>query len=143
MVRVSLWVPREAREQILQDAARYRREAGKALPADRNPAGRVVRSPPREPAPPLKANETELDIEELNDRRMMRDLELAREPARPVSADTKELEELEAARERAYAASSPGPRRAVKTPRSTRKVGRNAVCPCGSGKKYKRCCGRA
>jgi hypothetical protein len=22
------------------------------------------------------------------------------------------------------------------------KVGRNALCPCGSGKKYKRCCGR-
>ena len=22
-----------------------------------------------------------------------------------------------------------------------RKVGRNAPCPCGSGKKYKRCCG--
>ena len=23
------------------------------------------------------------------------------------------------------------------------KVGRNAPCPCGSGKKYKRCCGRS
>ena len=22
------------------------------------------------------------------------------------------------------------------------KVGRNALCPCGSGKKYKKCCGR-
>ncbi len=26
--------------------------------------------------------------------------------------------------------------------RSTRKVGRNEPCPCGSGKKYKNCCGR-
>lgn len=26
---------------------------------------------------------------------------------------------------------------------STRKVGRNAPCPCGSGKKYKKCCGRS
>jgi preprotein translocase subunit SecA len=26
--------------------------------------------------------------------------------------------------------------------RSTQKVGRNAPCPCGSGKKYKKCCGR-
>jgi preprotein translocase subunit SecA len=26
--------------------------------------------------------------------------------------------------------------------RSAPKVGRNAPCPCGSGKKYKRCCGR-
>ncbi|WP_420811242.1 SEC-C metal-binding domain-containing protein [Desulfosediminicola ganghwensis] len=23
------------------------------------------------------------------------------------------------------------------------KVGRNAPCPCGSGKKYKKCCGQA
>jgi preprotein translocase subunit SecA len=26
--------------------------------------------------------------------------------------------------------------------RSTKKIGRNAPCPCGSGKKYKKCCGR-
>ncbi len=25
--------------------------------------------------------------------------------------------------------------------RTTEKVGRNAACPCGSGKKYKKCCG--
>ena len=28
------------------------------------------------------------------------------------------------------------------TQRKTKKVGRNAPCPCGSGKKYKKCCGR-
>jgi uncharacterized protein YchJ len=27
--------------------------------------------------------------------------------------------------------------------RKTLKVGRNELCPCGSGKKYKRCCGGA
>ena len=27
--------------------------------------------------------------------------------------------------------------------RNTPKVGRNDLCPCGSGKKYKRCCGGA
>ena len=27
--------------------------------------------------------------------------------------------------------------------RGQRKVGRNEPCPCGSGKKYKHCCGRA
>ncbi|MEE8541000.1 MAG: SEC-C metal-binding domain-containing protein, partial [Desulfobacterales bacterium] len=26
--------------------------------------------------------------------------------------------------------------------REQKKVGRNAPCPCGSGKKYKKCCGR-
>lgn len=27
--------------------------------------------------------------------------------------------------------------------RATPKIGRNDKCPCGSGKKYKNCCGRA
>jgi len=31
--------------------------------------------------------------------------------------------------------------RTVVAPRSVTKVGRNDPCPCGSGKKYKRCCG--
>jgi len=26
--------------------------------------------------------------------------------------------------------------------RNGKKIGRNAPCPCGSGKKYKKCCGR-
>jgi preprotein translocase subunit SecA len=38
--------------------------------------------------------------------------------------------------------SEPAPKR---TPmrRKTEKIGRNAPCPCGSGKKYKKCCGKA
>ena len=28
------------------------------------------------------------------------------------------------------------------SPQISSKVGRNALCPCGSGKKYKRCCGK-
>ena len=28
------------------------------------------------------------------------------------------------------------------TVRNTAKIGRNDPCPCGSGKKYKKCCGR-
>ena len=39
--------------------------------------------------------------------------------------------------EQAKAAGGPsGPKRVTKT------VGRNEPCPCGSGKKYKQCCGR-
>lgn len=34
-------------------------------------------------------------------------------------------------------------RRASYSPRSGAKVGRNALCPCGSGAKFKRCCGDA
>ena len=29
----------------------------------------------------------------------------------------------------------------VTAPRTEEKVGRNDACPCGSGKKYKKCCG--
>jgi hypothetical protein len=36
---------------------------------------------------------------------------------------------------RAVTAKSPG------TPARAVKVGRNAPCPCGSGKKFKKCCG--
>jgi predicted aspartyl protease len=32
--------------------------------------------------------------------------------------------------------------RVPQTPSPPRKVGRNAPCPCGSGKKYKHCCGK-
>ena len=31
---------------------------------------------------------------------------------------------------------------AKKTPKKSTKVGRNDPCPCGSGKKYKQCCGK-
>jgi preprotein translocase subunit SecA len=31
--------------------------------------------------------------------------------------------------------------RSVVAPRSVTKIGRNDPCPCGSGKKYKKCCG--
>ena len=34
-------------------------------------------------------------------------------------------------------------RRTATAPRGGRKIGRNAQCPCGSGRKYKRCCGAA
>ena len=29
-----------------------------------------------------------------------------------------------------------------KTPKKSQKIGRNDPCPCGSGKKYKQCCGK-
>jgi preprotein translocase subunit SecA len=35
-----------------------------------------------------------------------------------------------------------GPAKPKPAQRKTKKIGRNAPCPCGSGKKYKKCCGR-
>ena len=31
---------------------------------------------------------------------------------------------------------------AKKQPKKSKKIGRNELCPCGSGKKYKQCCGK-
>ncbi|MFH1115500.1 MAG: preprotein translocase subunit SecA [Pseudomonadota bacterium] len=58
-----------------------------------------------------------------------------------------ELDELAARREQEMVLShgdSGGEERKPKTVRrQTEKIGRNAPCPCGSGKKYKKCCGKA
>jgi len=35
-----------------------------------------------------------------------------------------------------------GPKITIPLKREVPKVGRNEPCPCGSGKKYKSCCGR-
>jgi hypothetical protein len=42
-----------------------------------------------------------------------------------------------------YVDASAGPIRAVRAPRRPRGVGRNDPCPCGSGKKWRKCCGAA
>ncbi len=39
-------------------------------------------------------------------------------------------------------ASAPPPQAPVEQRVVEKKIGRNAPCPCGSGKKYKKCCGR-
>ncbi|MHC4129070.1 MAG: SEC-C metal-binding domain-containing protein, partial [Planctomycetota bacterium] len=38
--------------------------------------------------------------------------------------------------------SADGPRKRQPVRRSTPAIGRNEPCPCGSGKKYKNCCGK-
>ena len=55
----------------------------------------------------------------------------AEEPKREAVADPKEM------------VTSGGSDQGVeKTPVHKKKVGRNDPCPCGSGKKYKKCCGK-
>ena len=52
--------------------------------------------------------------------------------------------EAEQRRERLALARQGGPKPAIQAPskRDVDKVGRNDDCPCGSGKKYKKCCGQ-
>jgi preprotein translocase subunit SecA len=73
----------------------------------------------------------------------MEDMELKRRTTRTTMSHP-ETRGLAAAREqREQVANTPvgSPERPVTVRRGTPKVGRNQPCPCGSGKKYKRCCG--
>jgi preprotein translocase subunit SecA len=72
--------------------------------------------------------------------------EVAQKLFRVQIAREEEIAEMEAEqrRERLALARQGGPRPESQSPakREADKVGRNDVCPCGSGKKYKRCCGQ-
>lgn len=59
-------------------------------------------------------------------------------------AESEEIEDLRKPEEQQLTFSGGGDDSAKRKPvkRSNQKVGRNAPCPCGSGKKYKKCCGR-
>ncbi|NQS71647.1 MAG: preprotein translocase subunit SecA, partial [Desulfobulbaceae bacterium] len=68
---------------------------------------------------------------------LVREDELARMEEEQRIARERQLEEAKRLNNQAEEATKNKP---VK--RGEEKIGRNAPCPCGSGKKYKRCCGR-
>ena len=72
--------------------------------------------------------------------------EVAQKLFRVQLAREEEIAEMEAEqrRERLALARQGGPQPATKEPskRDVEKVGRNDLCSCGSGKKYKKCCGK-
>jgi len=71
--------------------------------------------------------------------------EVAQKLFRVQLAREEEVAEMEAEQRRErLALGRMGGRPEVQSPakREADKVGRNDVCPCGSGKKYKRCCGQ-
>lgn len=72
--------------------------------------------------------------------------EVAQKLFRVQLAREEEVAEMEAEqrRERLALARQGGPKPAIQAPskRDADKVGRNDDCPCGSGKKYKKCCGQ-
>ncbi|MBC2713255.1 MAG: preprotein translocase subunit SecA [Desulfosarcina sp.] len=59
-------------------------------------------------------------------------------------AEPDHIDDLQKPKEQKLIFSGSGDAPAAKKPvkRESEKVGRNAPCPCGSGKKYKKCCGR-
>ncbi len=57
--------------------------------------------------------------------------------------EPKKIDDLRAPKEQKLSFSGgEGPAKPKPAQRKAKKVGRNAPCPCGSGKKYKKCCGR-
>ncbi len=58
-------------------------------------------------------------------------------------AEPKKIDEYRQPRQQQLAFSGGGePEQKKPAKRSAKKIGRNAPCPCGSGKKYKKCCGK-
>ncbi len=58
-------------------------------------------------------------------------------------AESRKIDDYRRPKQQQLAFSGGGePEKKKPAKRSTEKVGRNAPCPCGSGKKYKKCCGR-
>ena len=51
-------------------------------------------------------------------------------------------QEVENKRVATETSASAGDEKAVTTPSNNRGYSKNGLCPCGSGKKYKRCCGK-
>jgi preprotein translocase subunit SecA len=58
-------------------------------------------------------------------------------------AEPQKMKEIQRPREQQLTYSGSGePQKKKPVKRADKKIGRNAPCPCGSGKKYKKCCGR-
>jgi preprotein translocase subunit SecA len=60
-------------------------------------------------------------------------------------AEPEEIEQMRRPKEQPMVFSGSGdspPPKKQPVRKAQKKVGRNAPCPCGSGKKYKQCCGR-
>ena len=64
------------------------------------------------------------------------------EREKSLQAVHKTMGQIDQARERQTAVSSQSQAQNTTIKRTSPKVGRNDPCPCGSGKKYKNCCGR-
>jgi preprotein translocase subunit SecA len=67
-------------------------------------------------------------------------VQLAQEPQQQMQPAPSGPQQFVLSRGDAEAQAQPSKGKTVK--REGKKVGRNEPCPCGSGKKYKKCCGR-
>ena len=60
-----------------------------------------------------------------------------------ITENKQEIKEIQKPQDQQLTYSGSGePQKKKPVQRTSKKVGRNAPCPCGSGKKFKKCCGR-
>ena len=71
---------------------------------------------------------------------LMRVRVVREEEVERLEEERRQRQEQEMRLNRGAAGEEPKPAAPIK--RESEKIGRNAPCPCGSGKKYKKCCGR-
>lgn len=114
------------REDIAERLAGLYRETGREKEARELAGGATRRGPAKSYGASVRRT---VDLVETGDRALVRDSATVNFPGEGVPLDR--LEEIVAALQ-----TSRGPARSVK-------VGRNAPCPCGSGRKFKKCCGSA
>lgn len=114
--RVSVWVPERDVAELRTTATQMRARAELLLPADEKQAVRSSLSSGAD----SRLNFARAKLERL-------EFDLAIERTRVVRLE-RQLAKLELP--------------VQSTTQPNQKTGRNAPCPCGSGKKYKRCCGR-
>ena len=123
LTKISVWVPPERKDAVHTLAKQLRVEKGKELPKDGlDKHGEVARRGPGSQGPGDAVRSPvvrQLQDELIRARARIADLEGLERVAIRLKARVLELEE----------AAQP-----------LRKIGRNEPCPCGSGKKYKRCC---
>jgi preprotein translocase subunit SecA len=65
------------------------------------------------------------------------------QPAKPEDQQREIQRRQERQQQQLQYQTGPAQAEAPKPVRTGAKIGRNDPCPCGSGKKYKRCCGQA
>jgi preprotein translocase subunit SecA len=79
--------------------------------------------------PPPRAQQPQPQQEEIPEVREPAPVAAAKEPERPISLSTRPVQQ-------------PKKQDVKSSPLADGKIGRNDPCPCGSGKKYKKCCGQ-
>ena len=150
-VRVTSWVPAECAQAVRDFATKLRREAEIRDGETRTPAVQFPKIEIPEYPPPghawIRIEEEELALRKLikqNGGEWNREKQawwLRSDLVEPMGLQSRVISnEMQRQTDLEHYLQERRPPLATTAPE---KIGRNQPCPCGSGKKYKRCCGKA